>query len=154
MIIAGFPGIGKTYFKQHFGNGHFNIYDSDSSKFSWLEDGTRNPNFINDYFKHIEKIKEADPDSFILTSTHADVLKELKLRGHNFIIIVPSQDQLELYIERYKSRGNDDGFIELLKSNWNTWLDDIQSKYPEEIRELESGEHLTELAMRVYETGM
>ena len=52
MIISAFPGVGKTYLYNEYPK---LISDSDSSKFSWLEDGNRNPNFVKDYVDHIEK---------------------------------------------------------------------------------------------------
>ena len=51
-VISGFPGIGKSYL---FNNGkNILIIDSDSSNFSWLEPGVRNPEFPHNYMKHIK----------------------------------------------------------------------------------------------------
>ena len=45
-IIAGFPGIGKSYV---FNQRKYKCLDSDSSLFSWIEKGVRHPDFPNNY---------------------------------------------------------------------------------------------------------
>ena len=51
-LISGFPGIGKTYYKQ---KSELNVLDSDSSKFSWIEKDVRHPDFPQNYIDHIKK---------------------------------------------------------------------------------------------------
>lgn len=62
LIIAGFPGIGKSYAVDVLRSKGLKVSDSDSSSFSWImKDGekVRNPNFVRDYMEHIrEKVKE------------------------------------------------------------------------------------------------
>ena len=49
LVVAGFPGIGKTFFKKNLQNK--SVLDSDSSKFSWdgKIGGKRNPKFPANY---------------------------------------------------------------------------------------------------------
>jgi len=45
-VISAFPGTGKTYFHR---NAELKVYDSDSSKYSWIKEGLKDPNFPNNY---------------------------------------------------------------------------------------------------------
>ena len=117
MIISAFPGVGKTYL---YNNHPDLISDSDSSKFSWLEDGTRNPNFVKDYVDHIEK--EASKKLFVFVSSHKEVRDELHRRGINFLIFYPSLTDKQIYIERYKKRGSSPEFIKLLDERWDEMI--------------------------------
>ena len=57
-VISAFPGTGKSYFHQ---NSNLDILDSDSSKYSWISEGVRNPDFPDNYMAHIKgKIGSAD----------------------------------------------------------------------------------------------
>lgn len=146
FYIAGFPGIGKTYLKN---NSQFFIQDSDSSLFSKNEDGSPNPNFIRDYFDHLETFKE-DEGQVVLISTHEDVLKELKARGFKHTIVIPEQSSKHIYLERYKHRGSPQAFIDLIDKNWDAWLADIKHRY-RNVYELEADETLSDYIAATYE---
>ena len=51
-VISAFPGTGKSYFHR---NSDSKVLDSDSSKFSWIEEGVRHPDFPNNYMTHIKE---------------------------------------------------------------------------------------------------
>ena len=134
-IIAGFPATGKTYF---FNNSKSSI-DSDSSNFSWLSKGVRNPDFPSNYINHIREI--------ILVSTHKDVYSALIDAELYFTIVYPSKAAINEYIQRYKNRGNTEAFINLILANWDNWISDIQSiksKYCNLI-ELPSGKYISDI---------
>ena len=122
MIISAFPGVGKTYLYNKYPD---LISDSDSSKFSWLADGTRNPNSVNDYVDHIEK--EASKKLFVFVSSHKEVRDELHRRGINFLLIYPSIYAKENYIERYKKRGSSADFIKLIDSKWDEMIQSCEN---------------------------
>lgn len=130
IIIAGFPGVGKTHATQVLREKGFTVSDSDSSLFSWVEvDGEkeRNPNFVKDYLAHIEE-KTNEGYDIIFVSTHEQILHELRqqkdLRG-KFYIVVPSKQLRDTYVLRYMKRGSDTDFIELMMKNFNTFVDSI-----------------------------
>ena len=121
-IIAGFPGIGKSY---AFNQKEYKCLDSDSSLFSWIKEGVRHPDFPNNYINHIkENINKVD---FIFTSTHKEVIEALIKNKIPMVIVYPSRDQKSIYLNRYKQRGSDDNFINLLDNNWDSFIDDIES---------------------------
>ena len=92
--------------------------DSDSSTF----DKTK---FPQNYIAHIkENIGKAD---IILVSSHDVVRDALVLNNIEFTMVYPDISIKDEYIDRYIKRGNNEGFVELLKQNWETWIGEIQS---------------------------
>lgn len=124
-IYSVFPGVGKTHLFNN-SNGLV-ISDSDSSLFSWIvEQGSkvRNPEFPNNYIKHIESlIGKVD---VILVSTHKEVIQGLIEAGIDFKIIYPNTKLKAYYLERYTKRGSDESFIELMDEMWDVFIMDIK----------------------------
>jgi len=145
MVISAFPGTGKTHlYKSHKLN--MTIYDSDSSKFSWLESGERNPNFVNDYCDYIEKIQKKKGNHLQLISSHKEIRDELKRRDLDkltyeiycpkcgvkfrsdlkYALIYPAKSLKNEYIERYKKRGSPDSFVKLMDTKWDEMIDSCE----------------------------
>jgi len=146
-VFSCFPGTGKSWVYEHRAKFYLNILDSDSSTFSWISPGVRNPEFPNNYMKHIKgNIGYAD---IILVSSHEVVRKALKENDLRYDIVYPHICSKELYMERYLDRGNDEEFIKLLWLNWNTWIQSIQiDEYP--IQHVLPGDlYLSDLLLRL-----
>tara|TARA_R110000772_G_scaffold248418_1_gene362450 strand:+ start:747 stop:1220 length:474 start_codon:yes stop_codon:yes gene_type:complete len=139
-IISAFPVCGKTHL---FNNGYKDkiIIDSDSSKFSWLEDGTtRNPCFPQNYIEHIkENIGKVD---YILVSSHIDVRRSLDENDLCWCFVVPDKSLMLEWVGRCYIRGNNEGFIKALISNWDNWTGNVGDPMPNGSSVLTSGEHL------------
>lgn len=129
FIISGYPGIGKTYLTQ---NSSLKVTDSDSSSFSWIEPGVRHPDFPQNYINHIKKaINEFD---IVVVSSHKVVRDTLRENGLDFVVFYPSIESKEIYIERYKQRGNNEKFIDLVNSNWESWITEIESEETRKVK--------------------
>lgn len=143
IVIAGFPGVGKSYLYNL--RKDLKILDSDSSKYSWISPGVRNSNFPDNYMIHIEEnLGKAD---IILTSTHDVVRRALDQHKIKFYLVYPSSDLLNEYVERYKRRGNDVAFITLMQDKWNIFIDEcknFKSSYCTKI-ELQKSQHLKDI---------
>ena len=111
QIICGFPGIGKSYLAKK-----LNLNDSDSSKFDKKE-------FPKNYVDYIER-----QEGVILSSSHKEVRDELKKRGLEFTVFIPSLDCKNEYLSRYKKRGSNKDFINLLNASWSDWIIDCMSE--------------------------
>ena len=141
IVISAFPATGKTWLKENIKNKV--ILDSDSSKFSWLENGERNPDFPNNYIRYIRSnIGEVD---LILISSHEVVRKTLVENGLFFVLVYPNTDLKSEYIQRFKDRGNDQNFIDFLSANWNNFITDMKDQYGCECIELQAGEYLNDI---------
>lgn len=111
VIIAGFPGIGKSYFASTFPG---ICSDSDSSQFDKSE-------FPANYMDHIEGLKQFKHD-VILVSSHKVVRDALIERGHEYYLVYPDQSCKQEYLQRYRERGSPQSFIDLIDTHWDTWL--------------------------------
>lgn len=124
IVIAGFPGTGKSYFFNN--NSKYVVLDSDSSNFSWLEPGVRNPDFPNNYINHIkENIGVAD---IIFVSTHKEVRKALRENYIIHYIVYPDVSCKGEYIDRYKQRNSNESFINMMNNNWESFITEIESE--------------------------
>lgn len=149
LIISGFPGIGKTTFK----NNHTElvVLDSDSSQYSQDE------SFPQNYIDHVkENIGKAD---VILLSSHKVVRDALNKEGIKYTAVFPlrinegqeySRDYEYIakseYIKRYRDRGNTEDFIKLIGDNWEAWISDLILTSPK-YYPLEEGEYLEDAWM-------
>lgn len=120
-IISAFPACGKTYLFNT--RDDLTILDSDSSQFSWIQkkDGkVRNPDFPNNYIKHIkENIGRVD---FIFVSSHKEVRAALDNAGIEFYLVYPDTFCKEEWIGRCFLRGSGEKFCQMIADNWNIWM--------------------------------
>jgi hypothetical protein len=114
-VYSTFPGCGKT---TYFNTTDRNVLDSDSSKFD-------KKHFPGNYLDHIEKNIEDPNVDKILVSSHKDVREGLVRRKIPFVMVYPDRDIKDEYIQRYKDRGNNDEFVDLLEKNWDNWMDEM-----------------------------
>ena len=123
-IISAFPGTGKTTYHQKHPE---TTLDSDSSNFSWIIDESgnkvRNPEFPKNYINHIKE--NIGKYEFIFVSSHKEVREALLNACIFFYLVYPDDRRKDEFIERYRSRGNDDKFIELVSNNWDNWMREI-----------------------------
>lgn len=126
IIISAFPAVGKSYLYDNQDKLGLKVSDSDSSKFSWIPNSNpkeRNPNFPTNYINHI---KEIQPNyDLVLVSSHKNVRDSLMENNMKFIIVYPSKEVKEVYMKRYKQRGNDQSFIDMMDKNFESFVDEI-----------------------------
>lgn len=150
-IISAFPGIGKTTLVQI----NKNYIDLESSDYKWIDidktlpieerKGTAktiNPDFPENYIKKI--IELTDMGFNVLISSHKEVREALQARGIKYTIVLPSLDMKEEMINRYLSRGNQESFVNLLKTNYEKFVEDLSMDTNEKIV-LKSGQYLSDL---------
>lgn len=139
-VIAGFPGVGKSYIAKE--NTELLVLDSDSSDFSWLEPGVRNPDFPENYIKHIKaNIGIAD---IIMVSTHSVVREALKDADIEYTLVYPNADLKLEYIKRYIKRESPDAFTRYIAVNWNDFMEELaEDDFP--TIELRAGEYLKDI---------
>ena len=110
-VIAGFPGVGKSFCTRSFDN--MLIKDSDSSKFP----KDKFPeNYIEDTKSNLGKY------DVIFVSTHEEVLDALEKEGIKYILVFPTLKLRKIYISRYSMRGSPKEFIQKISDNWNSWI--------------------------------
>lgn len=144
MIISAFPGTGKSHLYKA-NKSSRKIYDSDSSKFSWLESGERNPNFVTDYCDYIEKIQNKKGNHLQLISSHKEVRDELRRRNFKYTLIYPSRELKNEYIERYIKRGSHEAFVKLMTDKWDEMIDSCEQDEKAIQIVLKSNEYISDI---------
>lgn len=136
MIYSCFAGIGKTTLEQSPKGGLFK--DLESSDYQWIYDAdaptdaegrkgnierTKNPDFPQNYVDAIEH--EHKYGYHVLISSQPEVLEEIKKRNLPLTTVLPQPSLKDEYIERYKERGNPEGFIELMDKMFEQFTNDL-----------------------------
>ena len=133
IIISAFPACGKTWCVNNLKD-KFDMSDSDSSNFSWVdnitENGTlvreRNPEFPKNYIDHIKSlIGEKD---FIFVSSHDVVRNALKENGLPYFLVYPdnTSDNKCLWTQRMTGRGSPNNMISFVMGNWDNFIEDMK----------------------------
>lgn len=138
LVVSAFPGCGKSHLFRN--KGEKKILDSDSSTFDKSQ-------FPDNYITHI-KSNLGNVD-IILVSSHKVVRDALEKEGIDFTLVYPNREIKDEYIQRYVDRGNDEKFVELLKSNWNNWMDELESQTGCNKVELKEGEYLSDIITKL-----
>lgn len=129
LIIAGFPGVGKTFCTNNKKlQKKYKMADSDSSCFSHIYKNKiklSNPNFPDNYIDHIKSYFGVYDIVFI--STHEIVRETLREEKIPYILVYPENtlNNKTKYISKYQKRGNDSSFIKFIVNNWDNFLDDM-----------------------------
>jgi hypothetical protein len=138
LLVAAFPGTGKSYYCY---NGDWSHYmpakfatDSDSSKFD-------KKYFPDNYINHIkERISEGYARIFI--SSHKEVRDALVENNLEFTLVYPKKELKDEYLKRYKERGSSDVFINLISNNWDLWIEELKNQKGCKHIELKSGQFI------------
>lgn len=113
IIISAFPACGKTHFFNE-NKETIKVLDSDSSTFD-------KSGFPQNYIQHIKsQIGKVD---VLLVSSHEDVRAELENEGIKFILMFPFAFGKEEWLRRFKERGDNGSFINLVSENWHEWIE-------------------------------
>ena len=49
-------------------------------------------------------------------------------KGIPYVLVYPNRDIKDEYIQRYRDRGNNDSFVDLLDKNWENWMDEMDNQ--------------------------
>ena len=140
VVVSGFPGTGKSFVVF---SSEVDAIDSDSSSYSWLEPGVRNPDFPDNYIKHIEE--SVGKHDFIFVSSHQVVRESLEAKGIQHFIVVPGGADKDLYIERYRQRGNEELFVSMMNDNFIEFLESIEDTPHGKVVQLQAGWFLADV---------
>lgn len=144
FIICGFSGIGKSTAEQK----HRRILDMESSGWHYLlENGLiigKNPKFPTNYIDRLIELIENDTAMFYLLSCHKEVREELKTRGLDYIIVLPTVEQKNEYLKRWLKRGSPIEFIKLMNDRWEDMIKSCEEDEAPKIY-LSSGEYISDL---------
>lgn len=113
----------------------------------------RNPNFVEDYMKHVEdNIGKAD---IIFVSSHLEVRKALqeltnKRDDFEFYTVYPEPEMLEEFVGRMYLRHNTNQFIDKQISMWKTNMKNIENEPHGKLYRLDHEEYMTDILERYF----
>jgi hypothetical protein len=144
-LISAFPGTGKShYYRSKLASP---ILDSDSSDFSWIIDSqynkVRNPQFPNNYIKHIKE--NLGKSEIIFISSHKEVRDKLVEENLDFYLVYPERGNKQEYIDRYIQRGSPQSFIDLLEKEWDNWITELEEQENCTHIQLKPNEYITDI---------
>ena len=133
LIIAASAGVGKSYL----GKKYKNVLDLESSPFRWtnkglenlsegeqkgLDRGELNPNWPQNYIDKL-LISRNKYDIILIPIPHETMMaKEIGdyLTSQNmvFYIAMPTEESIETILKRLKDRGNEDDFVDYIRTNY------------------------------------
>lgn len=156
MILSCFAGSGKTFVANELEN----FVDLESSDFQWIfpkdlklgveerkgtVDKLPNEHFVTDYVNAIEK--EHLLEKIVLIACQPQVLEELEKRKLPYSMVTPTLENKDIFIDRYKQRGNNDSFVELMDSRFELFVNSIlNNKYADNIFILEGNQFLYDIS--------
>jgi hypothetical protein len=108
-----------------------------------LEPGVRNPDFPDTYIKHIEE--SIGKHEFIFVSSHQVVREALEAKGIQHFIVVPRGADKDLYIKRYRQRGNEKSFVSMMNDNFIEFLESIKDTPHGKVVQLQTGWFLADI---------
>lgn len=152
-VVSAFAGLGKT----HLAKNNDKFIDLESSDFQWLENDKygdkesskgntekiKNPSFPNNY---VEEMKRLVAEGKIpLIAAQPEVIEAASKAGLYIFMAYPALDSKEDILKRYKDRGNAEGFINLMKSNFEKFVESMKSNmYAVASFEVSKGDFLSE----------
>ncbi len=157
IIISGFAGIGKTTLQKN----NPSVIDLESSDYKWIyqDENTesmdkemrkgvtnrvKNPLWPLNYVKDI--IEKSNEYEIVLISQDKDKRDCLKENNCEYYVCFPKKECKQDFINRYKSRGNNEKFIELVSQNFDDWIDALMDEKNKII--MEPGEYLEDTLNR------
>lgn len=140
LLCAGFPAVGKSYFYKC---SKLKVLDSDSSKFNKNFFPQNYINYIKSYLGKVD---------IILISTHTVVRDALVKEGLEFTLVYPNISLMNEFIERYKQRGDNNDFIQLVTNNWDNWITQLQNQSGCKKIELSKGQYLSDVINNILDT--
>ncbi len=138
IVISAFPGTGKTSFFEKAKGLNLIVLDSDSSKFDKRY-------FPENYIEHIQE--NVGKVNVIFVSSRKEVRKALVKNGIEFTLVYPHWALKNEYIERYRLRGSDKGFMDLIDDNWIDWTKECEDQDNCKHIQLKHGEFLSDIIM-------
>lgn len=155
IIISGFAGIGKTTIVDKYQG---RIIDLESSDFKWIyeDDATAmlkeerkgvanrklNPEWPKNYMKAI--LEATEKFEFILIAQGKDIRNLLEENEIEYFITFPALECKQEYLERYQARGNQPDFVELIKVNFEKWVQELM-ECPQRKLIMKPGQYLEDI---------
>lgn len=107
-IVCGFAGCGKSTA----GHNIKGVVDLESTPFN------------KDWETYVRVANHMKKNGYkVLMSCHKELREELHNQGIEYLLAMPTINEKEIYLNRYKNRGNTDAFIENMDKNFEKFTE-------------------------------
>lgn len=117
MIIAGFPGCGKTSLEKQYPE-EFKDHDVSEVKPDNLPPIAST--VLDDFCKVIQESLDAGKIVTLLPTVA--ILDRVILKGWEYVVVRPHRGAKETYLDRYRNRGSEEDFVSLMDKQWDEWM--------------------------------
>ncbi len=119
------------------------MIDSNGNKIS-------NPDFPVNYINHIkDMVGKVD---VIFVSTHQNVRQALRDNNISYILVYPAVDTKDEMLQRYVTRGSTPEFVDMMRANWDDFIEDMQQDETPDKIELQSNQYLSAVVQELLKT--
>ena len=120
IVIAGFPGIGKSWFIETRAKGK-RVVDLEPSPFKY--DNDQSEHWPSNYLTAVHQaMAESD---LVLIATYPEIITTLVAEGVDVIVVYPDSSQSAEYKKRYRVRGNHERVIEMLVKSFESNIENL-----------------------------
>lgn len=137
-VICGYGGVGKTELAKKYSN----VVDLESIFWKWNyhEDISNNVEHykiyndreenINYPYNYIDAIKESINKYDIVLVAYSDtIIQSLKDNHIDFLLCYPTEDSKDIYLQRYKNRGNNEELINIVKETFEEEISEAANRH-------------------------
>lgn len=163
MIVAGFAGVGKTYFCENTKNAidfvimpfkYANFYQvseslAEGEEIKAHEDLEFVVGWEEYYHFALMDVYRKFPQEIIVIPTVRSVLEMLKKDNIPVTIVYPDVSAKEEYARRYKERGNSEAFFKVFLERWEQWIETLDKFEAEHKIKLQSFEYLSDVIPKI-----
>jgi hypothetical protein len=145
-VVAGFPGVGRTFFVEQFPN---HVSNLNVSSFKWSEkefqwsEKEKNPQFPQNYIDTINS--EVASGKLVLVSTHPEVLDLLKKQDYRVLLVYPKLELKYEYLFRHYDRFESKRFISEMKTSFQHLITNLSEQEGFCHYQLQSEQYLLDL---------
>lgn len=121
LVIAAFVNLGKSVYCEN----HDDSKDIDTSLYARKPDGSPNPEYPDNYIEIIKHHLTHCNWKYLFVSSNRNIRKGLDANRIKYVVLYPTKDRKQEWIDNAKKRGNSDAFIEKVTSNWDSFIDEL-----------------------------
>lgn len=133
VVIAGFPGVGKTYAAEHSAQWGMKIIELDHSQYLWtpglcgkLQKNTNYPeNLCEEVLKYLKAGQSVD---VILVDSHTEIQRALRKYKIPYVLVYPKMECKEEYLRRYIRSGKPFPFVDTISGSWEELITEGKAK--------------------------
>lgn len=119
------------------------MIDSNGNKIS-------NPDFPVNYINYIKDMMGKIDVVFV--STHQNVRQALRDNNISYILVYPAVDTKDEMLQRYVTRGSTPEFVDMMRANWDDFIEDMQQDETPDKIELQSNQYLSAVVQELLKT--